>query len=187
MRTDAPPQAGPPTKHFGGGAGRSPLLAAVLSLLVPGLGQLYAGDRAKGIALLCITAGVWGGIAMSTVGPAALRSWLTALFLGFAYLFVWIPAALDAHQHAAGRPSRLLSDGRSWYVILMLLAVGPMALPLLWQSRAFSRTGKLVWTIVVIAIALLIVLSLIVLGPILERSLETYPELRQMLQDGGAF
>jgi hypothetical protein len=131
-----------------------------------------------------MTGGVFGGMAMSTVGPAALRSWLTVVFLGLAYLFVWIPSTIDAHQHAAGRPGRLLSGERSWYVILMLLAVGPMALPLLWQSRAFSHTGKLVWTIVVIAIALLIVLSLIILGPALERSLETYPELLQMLRDG---
>lgn len=174
MRPDAPPHAV-----------RSPLLAAVLSLLMPGLGQLYTGDRATGIAILCIAAGVWGGVAASAVGPAAMRSGLTALFLGLAYLFVWIPSAIDAHHQAAGRPSRLVSGGRAWYVILMLLAVGPMALPLLWRSPAFSRAGKIIWTVAVIAVALLVVLSLIIVGPILERSLEAYPELLRMLQEGG--
>jgi hypothetical protein len=39
----------------------------------------------------------------------------------------------------------------------MLLLVGPLALPLLWQSPNFSLTARWLWTAVVIAAALLFV------------------------------
>jgi len=32
--------------------GKSPLLAALLSLVIPGLGQIYCGDRNRGAAIL---------------------------------------------------------------------------------------------------------------------------------------
>jgi len=60
---------------------RSPWVAAVLSLLLPGLGQLYNQERPKGVALLCMTAGITYGLVMSTLGPAAFRSLVTAVLL----------------------------------------------------------------------------------------------------------
>lgn len=149
----------------------APSLAAALSLIVPGLGQLRNGERAKGIAILCITAGIWSGILVATLGPPAFRSWLTVGVLALVYLFVWIPAIVDAYQRAAGIPTTLLSGGKRWYVILMLLTVGPMALPLLWQSPRFSQRAKIVWTIAVILIALVGLVVLVVVGPLIERTL----------------
>ncbi len=167
---------------------RSPALGAVLSLLLPGLGQLYTGERAKGIAVLCISLGTWLGMALSALGPSTVRSPLTVLMLAIVYLFIWIPSVIDAYRDASGRPSRLLSDGSAWYVIVMLLVVGPMAIPLLWQSRAFSRGSKIGWTVFVIAVALLIIVSLLAIGPAIERLLQDYPmlldespELRRLL------
>ena len=167
---------------------RSPALAAVLSLLLPGLGQLYTGERAKGIAVLCISLGTWLGVALSALGPSTMRSPLTVLMLAIVYLFIWIPSVIDAYRDASGRPSRLLSGGSAWYVIVMLLVVGPMAIPLLWQSRAFSRGSKIGWTVFVIAVALLIIVSLLAIGPAVERLLQDYPmlldespELRRLL------
>jgi hypothetical protein len=146
----------------------SPWIAAVASFLLPGLGQLLNGERAKGVAILCITAGIAFGVGMGAAGPEAFRSILTVVVLVFVYLFIWFPAIVDAYQRASGAATSLLSGERRWYVIFMLLAVGPMALPLLWQSGRFSKTAKIIWTAVVVLIALAGILLLIVVGPIIE-------------------
>ena len=158
---------------------RSPWIAAGLSLLLPGLGQLYNGERPKGIALLCMTLGVAYGLFMSVLGPPAFRSLFTAGLLAIAYLLVWPPAVVDAYRYAAGNPSPLLAGEKTWYVILMLLTVGPMALPLLWQSPRFSRGGKIGWTVAVILIVLLGIAILFVIGPAVERALQHLHPLLQ--------
>ena len=153
---------------------RAPWIAAALSLLLPGLGQLYNGERPKGIALLCMTLGVAYGLFMSVLGPASSRSLVTAVLLAIVYLLVWPPAVMDAYRYAAGNPSPLLAGEKTWYVILMLLTVGPMALPLLWQSPRFSRGGKIGWTIAVILIVLVGIAMLLVIGPAVERALQHF-------------
>jgi hypothetical protein len=154
---------------------RSPRLAAALSFMAPGLGQLYNGERAKGLAVLCVALGAWAGVALATVGPQALRSPLTVGCLGLAYAALWIPAVADAHRRASGRPSRLLSGERVWYVVVMLLTVGPMALPLLWQSPRFSRAAKIAWTAAVLFVALLFLATAFLAGEALQRLLEARP------------
>ena len=161
---------------------RSPILAALLSLIAPGLGQLYNGERAKGAAVLCIALFTWFGIILAAFGPAAMRSRLTVIFLALAYVSAWIPAAIDAYQRASGTATPLLSHLTAWYVILMLVTVGPMALPLLWQSRAFSRKAKIVWTVVVIGIALLFIVTIIAAGPTVEQSFQQYPDFPKRLR-----
>jgi len=150
----------------------SPGVAALLSLILPGLGQLSKGERAKGLAILCIALGLVAGILLSTVGPDAFRSQLTPIALGALSPFIWIPAVIDASQRASDSSVTLLSGGKVWYVILMLLAVGPMALPMLWQSPRFSRSVKLFWTVGVILLAVLAIFSLVVIGPALEALLD---------------
>lgn len=140
---------------------RSPWLAGLLSALAPGAGQLYNGERAKGWAMLCITAGL-------LLACAATRSPLTLLLLGLVYLAVLVPAASDAARTAGGQATPLQSQ-KTWYVIVMLLVVGPFALPLLWQSPRLSRSAKIGWTIAVILMALLAVLALSSVGPMLEQ------------------
>jgi len=157
---------------------RVPLVAALLSCALPGLGQLYNGERAKGLAIVCITAGIGYGVAMALVGPSAVRSMFTAVALGVIYLFIWIPAIVDAFQRSRGADTTLLSGQKRWYVILMLLSVGPMAIPLLWQSPRFSRTAKIVWIVAVVLLAVLGILFLLFVGPALERTLQ---ELQQTL------
>ena len=160
---------------------RSPYSAVLLSFVLPGMGQLYNGEHAKGIALLCIDLGIAFGMIMATIGPTSFRSLLTVIVLGIAYIFVWVPAMIDAFQRAAGKPQPLLSGGKIWYVLVMLLAVGPMALPLLWQSARFSKNAKIIWTIFVILIAILSILFLVFIGPSVERLLRnppTFPDLQ---------
>jgi hypothetical protein len=147
----------------------SPGTAALLSFLVPGAGQWYAGDRAKSLVVLCMDAGIVGGILLATLGPERLRSTLTAWLLGLIYVFVWIPAIIDAYQQAAGHAQPLLSGGSAWYVVMMLLTVGPGALPLLWRSARFSRTVKVLWTLVVAGIFVGGIVLALVVAPVVER------------------
>ncbi len=161
---------------------KSPWVAAALSLVVPGLGQLYNGERAKGTALICIAAGIAGGILLATAGPLPFRSWLTPLMLGAICPFVWVPAILDARRRAVGLGSPLLAGEKVWYVVVMLLTVGPMALPLLWQSRRFSRAAKIGWTIAVIALAIGGILLVVAVGPALEHLQQGSPALGDLLR-----
>ena len=146
---------------------RTPVVAAGLSLVVLGAGQLYNGERAKGLAMLMMSV----GIAVSCV---AFRSPATLVFMGLIYLAVLIPASLDAYRVASGGASRF-SGGAPWYVIGMLLAVGPFALPLLWTSPRFSRTAKIVWTLVVILVALVCIVMLAAVGPMIDQLLRQSP------------
>ena len=155
---------------------RSPYIAAGLSLIAPGAGQIYSGDRPKGVALLCITAGLWASAILTMTGAAAARSVLTMLLLVVVYLFVLIPAVLDAYRAGEGQAA-VITGEKLWYVVMMLLAVGPLALPLLWQSERFSRATKLAWTVAVIIIALLAIYALVVIGPIVERLLSNPGQL----------
>lgn len=141
---------------------RSRLVSAVLSLAVPGLGQLARGDRAKGVALLCMTGLLWVIMARS---PSELKR----LLYGVVYLCILIPAVQDAARplddpHPAGLD-------RPWYVVWMLLVLGPFALPLLWQSQRFSRRAKLCWTLGVILTSLLVIAAVEWLGPMMEQLL----------------
>jgi hypothetical protein len=95
---------------------RSPYIAAGLSLVAPGAGQIYSGDRPKGVALLCITAGLWTIAILTMAGPAAARSALTMPVLVIVYLFVLIPAVLDAYRAGEGQTAAIAGEER-WYVV----------------------------------------------------------------------
>jgi len=155
-------------------------VSAALSCLLPGLGQVRNGERAKGAALTCTAAAFLGGILWSTIGPAGSRSWLSALSLVAIYPFLWLPAVLDAYQRAEGLEKTFLSETRRWYVVLMLMVTGPMAIPLLWQSPGYSRLGKIIWTAAVILIALTAVFFILVAGPALELWLANNSSLLEM-------
>lgn len=90
---------------------RSPLLASVLSLLVPGLGQIYAGKGARGAAILiaAIVVGNLNAIWLSvhaTASSAPYTFWGTALprvlhdlFAAWGLVFLaW--QVVDAHKQA---------------------------------------------------------------------------------------
>ncbi len=146
---------------------KDPRLAAFYSAVLPGLGQLYLGEKAKGWTLLCMTAGVAVSLIIS-------HTLLNVFFMGGIYLAIMIPAAADAFQTASGKPRTFTGDSVP-YVIVMLLMVGPFAVPLLWQSSKFSKTGKILWTLGVVLIALLGILFLTFLGSFFKNMLGTMP------------
>ena len=150
----------------------NPLLAAGLSAVMPGLGQLYNGEDAKAAATLCSTFGIWAGLVWTTVGPDASRSWLSAVALLLVYPFLLLPAVLDAHRRASGIPEISSTDARRWHVVIMLLVIGPLAIPQLWQSQGFSRSAKILWTCMIGLISLIVILLMVAIGPGLEDWIE---------------
>jgi len=147
---------------------KNPRLALFYSVIVPGLGQIYLGEYAKGWTLLCMAAGVGVSLIVSHTPVACF-------LMGGIYLAVMIPAALDAFQTASGHPRPFAGDS-VLYVIVMLLLVGPFAVPLLWQSRKFSTRAKILWTLAVILIALLAIMAMTFVASSLE----------QLMGSGGA-
>lgn len=140
---------------------KDPRLAFFYSLIVPGLGQLYLDERAKGWTLLCMAVG-------AVVGLIVNHSVVACLLMGGIYLAVMIPAALDAFRTASGHPRKFVSNTVP-YVIMMLLVIGPFAIPLLWQSDKFSKVAKIAWTLGIILIAFLAVTVTVFLAPVLEQ------------------
>jgi TM2 domain-containing membrane protein YozV len=140
---------------------KNPRLALFYSMVAPGLGQLYLGERAKGWTLLCMTLGV----AISLIFSHTV---ISCILMGGIYLAVLIPAAMDAFQTASGRPRTFTADTVP-YVIVMLLMVGPFAIPLLWQSTKFSKRAKILWTVFVILIALFAIASMAFVGSLADR------------------
>ena len=123
--------------------------ALLLSALIPGLGQIYNREIKKGLILFG-----------SSLSLGLLSYWLggfNRFAMALALLLLWVSAAVDAYQSAqtSGRGADFYY--RKTYVVTMLLLVGPLALPLLWQSPNFSRTGRWLWTITVVGAALLFV------------------------------
>lgn len=151
---------------------RTPLIAAVLSVAVPGLGQLRNGERAKGVAMLCMTAGIWFWMAMATAGPEAFRSSFTCIILGITYLFVLGPAVSDAYRGATGAVTATTVSAKTWYIIFMVLMMGAMAVPLVWQSPRLSRRARYIWSAIGILNTLCALLVIAVVGPWIDRLLQ---------------
>lgn len=152
---------------------KSPLLALLLSLIVPGLGQFYTREVTKGICIL--------GACLLIGGGMWWFSGLNRLTLGLALIIVWTSAMLDAYKTAQtfGQPQDWYF--RRAYVVAMLLLVGPLALPLLWRSPYFARAAKWGWTGLVTTVAVLFLATPYLLHWLIQRM----PELQTVLQQSG--
>ena len=130
-------------------ASSNPRVALLCSVLLPGLGQIYNRERTKGLVIFACA-----------VTLAVLGSWFSG-FNRFAMLLalflLWASAATDAYHMVKNAGQSAEFYYRKTFVVAMLLLVGPLALPLLWQSRNFSRTVRWLWTILVISVALLFI------------------------------
>jgi hypothetical protein len=126
---------------------------------------------------LASTLGVFSGCALALWGPPVVRSWTTVALLLAVYPFLWWPAVADAYRGSSGTGSALLDGERIWYVLVMLATIGPMALPMLWQSPRFSRRWKIVLSILVVLIALAAIAFAVWVGPLLEERLGEALEL----------
>jgi len=149
------------------------MVALVLSLLVPGLGQSYNGEHRKGLFIFVVCA-LCGGMAFWLSGINHV-----SLLLGL--LIVWASAIVDAYKTAQTSGRSLDWPYRRSYVVTMLLLLGPLALPLLWQSPHFSRVAQTRWTIVVVSVALLFLVT----PYFVQLAIQRVPELATLLQQSG--
>ena len=152
---------------------KSPAIALLLSLVVPGLGQGYVNEPTKGVVLASICLLLGGG--------AWWLSGLNRLSFTLALIIVWISTVVDAYKTAqtSGQPQEWYF--RKSYVVAMLLLVGPLALPLLWRSPYFTRSAQWGWTGLVTTVALLFFAS----PYLLHRLIQSMPELQAVLQQSG--
>jgi len=132
-------------RTVGGGSGRSPIVAAVLSVVLPGAGQLYAGRRMRSLVflapILLVLVGVAAGVATGALGPRSLLGWIvqpTLLRMSLALnlaLFGWRTAAVvDAYVVAGGR-----RPSPGFAALLLTVLVGVVAAP---QVAAASYTVR---------------------------------------------
>ncbi|MGZ8480179.1 MAG: hypothetical protein ACXW6K_19725 [Candidatus Binatia bacterium] len=127
------------------------LLALLLSMLLPGLGQIYNQEQKKGwvIFACCLVLGI-----------ATYRlTGFNVITAALALLLLWLSAIIDAYKVAKSAGQTAEFYYAESYVVAMLLLVGPLALPLLWQSPNFSSTARWVWTVIVVGVALLFVVT----------------------------
>ena len=126
-----------------------PFTVAALSTVLPGAGQLYNRETKKGWLIIgsCLSLGLftYGLPGFNKISPI------------LALLLLWISAIADAYKVATASGQGSDFYYRRPYVVAMLLFVGPLALPLLWQSPHFSRTARWIWTAIVVGVVLLFV------------------------------
>jgi signal peptidase I len=100
---------------------RSPLIAALFSLLVPGLGQVYVGRPVRGAAWFCAILAVEAATLYFMFNQP--RFWMIALSIA-----AWLAATLFQIGEAAVLARRAthyqLQRYNKWYVYVALLAVG---------------------------------------------------------------
>lgn len=142
---------------------QNPVVALGLSLLLPGLGHVYAGKLKKGLVFFCADAGVIAAL----FHPQIHLFFIWSLIV---YPMAMARAGIEAYRIV--KPGRWACDKDSrTYAVCMLLATGFSALPLLWQSRQFSRAAKIAWTAAVPVLTALFFGALAFCGPSLEKFL----------------
>lgn len=117
---------------------RRPLIAIVLSLIMPGLGHIYCGRIVRGIVLAflsCMFIPLFFGVL--SVSHSSVRISVVIISL-LASLIVWLIAIIDSWntaRHTTG--SYVLKDYNRWYVyvILILMATGS-SIPIAFHVRA---------------------------------------------------
>lgn len=118
---------------------RRPWLAAALTLFVPGLGQLYAGEARRGISLALGFLAMFAGMLLLKVP----RSFLGMILFVLTMLSCLVWTAWDAARIARYRPIYTLRPFNRWYLYIVLTIAGGM---LASQIIRFSpiRTFRLV-------------------------------------------
>src|SRR6185295_2048791 len=103
---------------------RRPWIAALLSFIMPGLGQVYGGMLPRGLIwmLLCGISSVAGLLILSH--PTAY-SWTLGCVAGLAQIAIWIAGAIDSYRCALRcKADYELKDYNRWYVYVLLLLMG---------------------------------------------------------------
>jgi len=83
---------------------------------------------------------------------------------------------LDGRQAPAPPKAKIPFYFSTSFIVIMICCVGPLALPLIWWHPKMSRTSKIVWTIVVLALSA-------ALYQITLKSAETIKEYYELIND----
>jgi signal peptidase I len=103
---------------------RRPWIAAVLSLIMPGLGQIYTGSLPRGLIWMFLC-GLFSVSGLLILSHPAEYSWTLGCAAFLAQAVIWIAAAIDSYRCALHcRPDYELKDYNRWYVYLLLLIMG---------------------------------------------------------------
>lgn len=115
---------------------RRPWIAAALTLLTPGLGQLYAGEMRRAVAVFLGYLGLLAGLLVLKVS----RNFLGLILFALALLSCLLWVTWDAARIARDRPVYTLRPFNRWYLYLVItVACGLLASQILALSpiRAF--------------------------------------------------
>jgi len=119
---------------------RIPLLAALLSLFLPGLGQMYCGKISRGLVLWFASSLVAAvGMVLCLMALAAWPGWVgyAAVAAMAAGMAICVYAILDAHGIARKTGHYVLKDYNRWYVYLLLVLIQlPLTVPVTIGLRA---------------------------------------------------
>ena len=103
---------------------RLPWIAAVLSLIMPGLGQIYTGSLPRGLIWMFLC-GIFSVAALLSLSHPTIYSWTLGCAAVLAEVAIWIAAAVDSYRCALRcRSDYELKDYNRWYVYVLLLIMG---------------------------------------------------------------
>lgn len=103
---------------------RSPWTAAALSLIMPGLGQVYVGTLARGLVWM-VLCGIFFVMGLSLLSVPSAYSWTLGCGAGLSVVVLWLGAAVDSRRLALRcRPDYEPKDYNRWYVYVLLLLIG---------------------------------------------------------------
>lgn len=118
---------------------RSLVSAAILSLIVPGFGQFYAGRRTQGVVLICCYA-LSSFIVWLTLVGLLPRFWMLVAAI-VVLVLVYLVALVDAVMAAAGLESYVRQPYNRWYVYAGIVVVFLAAQTILTQAAASFLRG----------------------------------------------
>ena len=119
---------------------RRPWMAAIFSLVMPGLGQVYTGLLARGLIFMFLC-GISAVVGMLILAHPTAHSWTLACAVGLAQVAIWMASAIDSYRCALRcKADYELKDYNRWYVYGLLLLMGTGSL----LSYAFNVRDHLI-------------------------------------------
>src|SRR6185295_9639328 len=103
---------------------RSPWTGAVLSLIMPGLGQVYVGALAQGLVWM-VLCGIFLVMGLLLLSIPSAYSWTLGCVSGLSLVVLWLAAAVNSRRLALRcKADYELKDYNCWYVYVLLLLIG---------------------------------------------------------------